>query len=205
MGRREELLDQAADYVLESGLIGLSLRPLAAAVGTSDRMLLYHFGSRDDLVTDIIATISDRSVELLRSLEPATSVHDGVLRLWDSFRREPMSSCQQIYLQAAASGLLGEEPYRSGICRANRRWATALEAWLASSGAPSDTVGQVTKLVDSAMLGFHVDLALDPPESFDQPARDLAAAAQALADGRLSRSSARPSARPSARSVSPTG
>ena len=44
--RRDELAEAATDYVLEHGLIGLSLRPLAAALGTSDRMLLYHFGAR---------------------------------------------------------------------------------------------------------------------------------------------------------------
>ncbi|MGZ8722334.1 MAG: TetR/AcrR family transcriptional regulator, partial [Aeromicrobium sp.] len=54
MGRRDELAEQATDYVLEAGLIGLSLRPLAAAIGTSDRMLNYHFGSKDELVASVL-------------------------------------------------------------------------------------------------------------------------------------------------------
>jgi hypothetical protein len=37
---REELLERVTDYVFEYGLIGLSLRPVAAAIGTSDRMLI---------------------------------------------------------------------------------------------------------------------------------------------------------------------
>src|SRR4051794_29641819 len=41
--RRDQLLDRVTDHVLEHGLIGLTLRPVAAALGTSDRMLLYHF------------------------------------------------------------------------------------------------------------------------------------------------------------------
>ena len=45
MGKRDELVQAATDHALEHGLIGLSLRPLAAAIGTSDRMLIYHFGS----------------------------------------------------------------------------------------------------------------------------------------------------------------
>ena len=48
--RRDEVAQAATDYVLEHGLVGLSLRPLAAELGTSDRMLLYHFASKDDLV-----------------------------------------------------------------------------------------------------------------------------------------------------------
>jgi len=43
MDRREDLLDRVTDHVLEHGLIGLTLRPVAAAIGTSDRMLIYHF------------------------------------------------------------------------------------------------------------------------------------------------------------------
>src|SRR5690349_315476 len=53
ISRRAELTDGALRYVLEQGLVGLSLRPLAAALGTSDRMLIYHFGSKDALVTAV--------------------------------------------------------------------------------------------------------------------------------------------------------
>ena len=60
--RRDELAEAATDYALEHGLIGLSLRPLAEALGTSDRMLLYHFEDKDDLVATILRTTSERSV-----------------------------------------------------------------------------------------------------------------------------------------------
>ena len=49
---RETLLPLLAAYVLENGLADVSLRPLAKAAGTSDRMLLYHFGSKEELVID---------------------------------------------------------------------------------------------------------------------------------------------------------
>ena len=55
---RENLLPLLAAYVLEHGLAGLSLRPLAAAVGTSDRMLLYHFGSKQQLVAQLLQFIA---------------------------------------------------------------------------------------------------------------------------------------------------
>ena len=65
--RRAELAEAATDYALEHGLIGLSLRPLAAELGTSDRMLLYHFDGKDDLIATVISTSTDRSVEILRA------------------------------------------------------------------------------------------------------------------------------------------
>ena len=46
--RRAELLDASYGYVLNHGLNGLSLRPLAAAIGSSPRVLLYLFGSKEN-------------------------------------------------------------------------------------------------------------------------------------------------------------
>jgi AcrR family transcriptional regulator len=51
---REELLDRAVDYVCEHGLADLSLRPLAQALGVSPGSLLYHFGSKEGLLMEII-------------------------------------------------------------------------------------------------------------------------------------------------------
>jgi AcrR family transcriptional regulator len=52
--RRRALLEAAYDYVLAHGLADLSLRPLAAAVGSSPRVLLYLFGSKDGLVQAVL-------------------------------------------------------------------------------------------------------------------------------------------------------
>lgn len=48
--RREELLEKIVDVFLEKGISGLSLRPLAAAIGSSARLLIYHFGSKEELL-----------------------------------------------------------------------------------------------------------------------------------------------------------
>ena len=51
---RETLLPSLAAHVLEHGLGSASLRPLAKAAGTSDRMLIYHFGNKEQLVVDLL-------------------------------------------------------------------------------------------------------------------------------------------------------
>jgi AcrR family transcriptional regulator len=63
--RRDEVLAAAADYVLDYGLARLSLRPLAKALDTSPRMLLYDFGSKERLVSDVLAEIRRREERLL--------------------------------------------------------------------------------------------------------------------------------------------
>jgi AcrR family transcriptional regulator len=57
---RERLRDQAADYVLSHGVGDLTLRPLAKALRTNARMLIYHFGSREGLMREILARLRER-------------------------------------------------------------------------------------------------------------------------------------------------
>jgi AcrR family transcriptional regulator len=58
--RREDLLDASIEYMLERGVADLSLRPLAAKVGSKARLLVYHFGSKDALITDAMLVVRNR-------------------------------------------------------------------------------------------------------------------------------------------------
>jgi AcrR family transcriptional regulator len=59
-GIRARLRDQAVDYVLSEGVGGLALRPLAKALKTNARMLVYHFGSREGLMREILTGLRER-------------------------------------------------------------------------------------------------------------------------------------------------
>jgi len=58
--RRDELISTALDYFLRHGVAGLSLRPLAEEIDTSARMIVYHFGSKDDLITAVMDEVRTR-------------------------------------------------------------------------------------------------------------------------------------------------
>ncbi|MET7484771.1 TetR/AcrR family transcriptional regulator [Streptomyces sp. NPDC005538] len=66
--RRAELLDACYAYLLEHGLTGLSLRPLAAATGTSPRVLLYLFGSKDALLRELLGRARHEQVASMRAV-----------------------------------------------------------------------------------------------------------------------------------------
>jgi len=57
---RARLRDQAVDFVLSHGLQDLALRPLAKALKTNARMLVYHFGSREGLMRQILTGLRER-------------------------------------------------------------------------------------------------------------------------------------------------
>ena len=58
--RRDVLLDATIQYMLKHGVADLSLRPLAAKVGSKARLLIYHFGSKDALVSEAMIVVRDR-------------------------------------------------------------------------------------------------------------------------------------------------
>jgi AcrR family transcriptional regulator len=83
--RRRELLELAYEYVLEHGVGDLSLRPLAAAVGSSPRVLLFLFGSKAELVQALLARAREDELELLQRARAAGLGGDLVgvaLELW---------------------------------------------------------------------------------------------------------------------------
>ncbi len=160
-GRRAALAEAATDHVLEHGLLHLSLRPLAAALGTSDRMLLYHFTDKDDLVATVLRTANDRAVGLIGDLPVPGDVRDAVLALWEAFTSGPLERCQRLYVEAAALGLLGQEPHSSVVREGNRRWTETLAEHLVAAGCAPARAPRAVMLLDAAFMGFQLDLPLD--------------------------------------------
>jgi AcrR family transcriptional regulator len=78
--RRDELLERAYAYVLAQGLADMSLRPLAAAVGSSPRVLLFLFGSKEGLVRALLGRARDDELALLDHVR-ATTTGQGADRL----------------------------------------------------------------------------------------------------------------------------
>jgi AcrR family transcriptional regulator len=79
--RREELLELAYRYVLDHGLTDLSLRPLAAAIGSSPRVLLFLFGSKDGLIRALLGRARADELSMLEGL-PAGSLAEVATRIW---------------------------------------------------------------------------------------------------------------------------
>jgi AcrR family transcriptional regulator len=81
--RRQALAEGAAEYLLRHGVAGMSLRPMAAAIGSSARLLIYHFGSKERLLIEAMGVIRKRArreVEALLAAAPADPDLGDVLR-----------------------------------------------------------------------------------------------------------------------------
>ncbi len=113
---RELLLPRLAAYVLSTGLGHASLRPLAKAAETSDRMLLYHFGSKDVLIADLLGYIAKIYAAALDaaigSERPATraEVASRILAQGEAPQMQPFLA---LWWEIVAGAARGEASYRA--------------------------------------------------------------------------------------------
>ena len=113
--RQAELLERAYEYVLEQGLAGMSLRPLAAAIGSSPRVLLFLFGSKDGLVRALLARARGDElafIEQVRSQKPEADLAMIMRTTWRWLVDERHRPLLVLWLEAYARSLA--EPERLG-------------------------------------------------------------------------------------------
>jgi AcrR family transcriptional regulator len=114
--RREAAVERMADHLLDKGMAGASLRPLAAAAGTSDRMLLYYFADKDELLAVTLERIAGR---LRSALDAALPVgvrlpYAALLNaLWSAVGSPGLAPYMRLWLELAAGAARGREPERT--------------------------------------------------------------------------------------------
>jgi AcrR family transcriptional regulator len=81
---RAALLAKVVAYAEHGGIAGKSLREIASGVGTSHRMLLYHFGSREGLLAAIVSVVEARQRAAMTSMTAeAGTPRELMTRLWE--------------------------------------------------------------------------------------------------------------------------
>lgn len=153
MGAREQLLEKVIAHVAIAGLADQSLRELAAGAGTSHRMLLYHFGSREGLIAAIASSIEAQQRAALMSLAAqACGPADLQRRLWAQVSAPEIAPFVRLFfdvLGLALAGAPGTEEFRENL----------VEPWLAEAEAAARVVG-VTPCRDELRLGLAVTRGL---------------------------------------------
>jgi AcrR family transcriptional regulator len=129
--RRAAALDRIADAMLAHGLAPASLKTLAQAANTSDRMLLYYFANKDDIVASALQTIAARMAAILAATLPNAdparpeTVLDHVAAIARGAELRPY---MRLWLEVTILSARGEEPYRAIAGRI----ADGFIAWVAS-------------------------------------------------------------------------
>ena len=112
---KETLLPKLAAHVIEHGLGGASLRPLAKAAGTSDRMLIYHFGDKETLVTDLleyIAGVYSAALDMAIGPERAKTRQECFARILTLGRGPQMQPFMTLWWEIVAGSARGLPGYK---------------------------------------------------------------------------------------------
>ena len=153
---RETLLPLMANHVLEHGLEGLSLRPLAKAAGTSDRMLIYHFGSKDALVEALLIYVADTYRAALDAMVPPepAATRKGLAQQMLVLAREPMfAPFMKLWWEIVAGSAKGQTAWQRS---AEAMMATQI-GWLEAhmpQGDPDPAAGAqaVAAVLEGALM-----------------------------------------------------
>ncbi|WP_431971190.1 TetR family transcriptional regulator [Nocardia sp. bgisy134] len=109
--KRAELLSGVVDYIAAHGLAELSLRPLAAELGTSSRMLIYYFDTKEELLVQALATQRPNIRALFADIADAPALR---ARLWDFWRANTTgagATSVKVMLQVLGAACASNGPY----------------------------------------------------------------------------------------------
>ncbi|HEY3630261.1 MAG TPA: TetR/AcrR family transcriptional regulator [Jatrophihabitantaceae bacterium] len=158
--RRADLLRALIDYSAEHGLSDVSLRPLAAAVGSSPRMLLYFFGSKEGLVREVLNRSREHQFELVdRWLHEATSPADRIERLWQWLADPEQAGIERLFFEGYARSLPDDAGAWSGFGAASiTDWLPVIDRLLDPVARRSRGSGPMPTFVLATVRGLLLDL-----------------------------------------------
>src|ERR1700736_1362435 len=157
--RRVELLERVVDYVMEHGLSDLSLRPLADAVDSSPRVLLYYFGSKDELVAEIVDRARARPRGAFSKLPRVSETYrDTVRAAWAVMSAPAHERLFRFFFEIYGLALQHPDRFPGFFNRAIDDWIAYLELSARRDGhTPADARAIATILL-AGYRGFLLDL-----------------------------------------------
>jgi AcrR family transcriptional regulator len=153
---REQMLAAAVQAAMRGGISDLSLRELAAAIGTSHRMLLYHFGSREGLLAAVSLAVDKAEREALLSAG-VTTIEDA-RRQWQRFSDPGLWPLERLFFELYVHALRGR-PGTEGFLRAAvHGWLDPVAAAAVAAGMDEDIARAGTRLSTAVARGLLLDL-----------------------------------------------
>jgi AcrR family transcriptional regulator len=161
--KRRELTDRVRAYLVRNGLAGLSLRPLARALGTSDRMLLYYFGTKEGMVAEALALDERRPLTQARAVlgaaefprDPA-AIRRFMEETWQRFGAPGLRPALPLYMEIMAAGLIDPDRYGPVLRDVLAEWTDLLVSAFQRLGMPEVRARTEAALLVDATFGLVV-------------------------------------------------
>lgn len=166
MGRRDEkraeIVERLARHVVRAGLGDTGVRRLAAVAGCSDRMLLYYFEDKDEILTAVLTRIASGLAASLESilgtspLPPARALGS----IWSTLKQGMNADQLRLWLELSSRAGRGDRSFGRAVARIREDWV----AWLSGIlDVPEERKAPLATLlmaaVDGQVVLFPTDLA----------------------------------------------
>jgi len=157
---KDRLLHATIDYVGKHGVGEISLRGLAAAIGTSHRMLIYHFGSKEALLIEVIRAVEAQQRQLLAGFEvdPSLTPADALRRMWHHLAAPELWPNERLFFEMYGQALQGRPHTADFLDDIVESWLEPIAAFRREQGVPARVAHAQARLDLAVTRGLLLDL-----------------------------------------------
>lgn len=130
--KKAEILQRITHYLIENGVADIGLRKLAEVAGTSDRMLIYYFATKDALIGQVLQTIVANLAAQLDALlgQEKRTADELLTALLSLSSTPPFYAVIQLWFEVVGLAARGQEPYASNATSIAATWLQWIESRL---------------------------------------------------------------------------
>lgn len=120
LAKRAQLLSDLVDVCAAEGVGTRSLRDIAEGLGTSSRMLVHYFGSREGMLLAVVQAAEQRQADILDRVHGSPT--DEVEQLWSGLSDPGMWPLERLFFECYVRGVNGEAPFDTLIPQVVDSW-----------------------------------------------------------------------------------
>lgn len=157
---RDRLLAAVMAHVERHGIGDLSLRELAAAVGTSHRMLIYHFGSKEGLMVALVQAVEagQRAFWSRLFAEPAVEPVEAARTMWRRLADPSLHPQERLFFELYGQALQGRPGTEGFLDDIVDSWVAVLADQAERRGTPPGEARAAARLAVAVTRGLLLDL-----------------------------------------------
>lgn len=149
------LLQKILQYLLEHGVQNLSLRPLAKVLGTNARMLIYHFGSKEQLIIEALELAQQYQIEgLTKRPKPKANSEAELAYLWQWFSSDDFLAFGKLLFEVEVLGMNGNKHYSAFARQIIEGWVSFIQTRFNNCNAST------ANIIVNTFSGFLLDLLI---------------------------------------------
>lgn len=159
---RDRLLRRTADHVLEHGLSGLTLRSIGGAIGTNNRMLLYYFGSKEQLIGQVLMAASARFPTFNAATTaldvPDVPLVERLLACWRGIAAPENRPFIRLFFEIFGQAVHKPGQFDEFLARVGHDWTNQVAGTLRAEGVPAAVAGGMAREIVAVWRGLQFDL-----------------------------------------------